>query len=75
MCYLISYANCPIIWAIRLQTEIALSMTEAKYIAPSQAMRDFLPSVNFMKKNEFLLKLQGDTITVLFSLFKNQESL
>ena len=31
--YVITYAKRPIIWAIRLQTEIALSTMEAAYIA------------------------------------------
>ena len=47
--YLITYANFPIIWAIRLQTEIALSTKEAEYIAHFQAMRGVLPFVSIMK--------------------------
>jgi hypothetical protein len=41
--YVIRYANCPLQWASRLQTEIALSSTEAEYIALSTAVRDVLP--------------------------------
>ena len=37
--YVIAYANCKIIWAIRIQTEIALSTTEVEYIANYQATR------------------------------------
>ena len=37
--YVIMYANCPIFWASKLQTEIALSTAEAEYIALSQALR------------------------------------
>ena len=33
--YVILYANCPIIWSSKLQTEIALSTTESEYIALS----------------------------------------
>jgi hypothetical protein len=32
-----------VIWVSKLQTEIALSTTEAEYIALSQSMRDLLP--------------------------------
>ena len=32
--FVISYDGCPIYWASKLQTEIALSTTEAEYIAP-----------------------------------------
>ncbi len=31
------------IWASKMQTEIALSSTEAEYIALSQSMREVLP--------------------------------
>jgi hypothetical protein len=43
MGYLISYAGCPMHWASKMQTEIALSSTEAEYIALSQAMREVIP--------------------------------
>ena len=41
--YIIKYANCPIIWASKLQTQIALSTTEAEYIALSTALREVIP--------------------------------
>ena len=40
--YLITYAGCLILWASRLQTEIALSTTEAEYIALSTALREVI---------------------------------
>jgi len=41
--YIITYCGCPIHWASKLQSEIALSTTEAEYIALSMASRDLLP--------------------------------
>ncbi len=41
--YVVLYAGCPIIWVAKLQTEVVLSTTKAKYIALSQAMRDLIP--------------------------------
>ncbi len=38
-----TYAGCPMHWASRMQTKIALSSTEAEYIALSQAMREVIP--------------------------------
>ena len=35
--YVITYANCPIIWASKMQTTYSLSTTEAKYHALSTA--------------------------------------
>jgi hypothetical protein len=32
-------------WASKMQTEIALSSTEAEYIALSQAMREVIPII------------------------------
>ena len=70
MSYIITYANCPIIWVMRLQIEIVLSTTEVEYIDLYQAIRDVLTFVSLMKEIEFILKLQGDTPTVLWSIFE-----
>ncbi len=48
--YVIMYAGCPITWCSKLQTEIALSTTEAEYIALSQAMREVIPFLNLMQE-------------------------
>jgi len=42
--YIIMNENCPILWVSHLQTEIALSTTEAEYIALSQSLRDVCSS-------------------------------
>ncbi len=41
--YVLLLSGCPLYWSSKLQMEIALSMTEAEYIALSQAMRALLP--------------------------------
>mgnify|MGYP005702975783 FL=1 len=48
--YLIKYANCPIVFCSKLQTEIALSTTESKYIALSQSLRDAIPLIELLKE-------------------------
>ena len=40
--YVVKYAGCPIVWASKLQTLIALSTTEAEYLALSTAMREVI---------------------------------
>ena len=41
--YIFTLGSSPILWASKLQTEIALSIMEAEYIALSAAMREFIP--------------------------------
>jgi hypothetical protein len=41
--YVITYCGCPIHWASKLQSEIALSTTESEYIALSMASRELIP--------------------------------
>jgi hypothetical protein len=44
------FAGCPILWSSKLQSEIALSTTEAEYIALSQAMRDLILMQTIMRE-------------------------
>jgi hypothetical protein len=41
--YVITYAGCPILWGSKLQSIIALSTTEAEFVALSQTLRIALP--------------------------------
>jgi hypothetical protein len=48
--FVISYANCPIHWASCLQTELALIIAEAEYIAMSCALCKVIPLMTLMKE-------------------------
>ncbi len=48
--YVILFAGYPILWSSKLQTEIALSVTEAEYIALSSAAREILPLILLAKE-------------------------
>jgi histone deacetylase 1/2 len=48
--YVIMFEGCPLVWASKLQTEIALSSTEAEYIALSTATREIIPLLDFLKE-------------------------
>ena len=48
--YLITFAACPLLWASKLQTEIALSTTEAEYISLSTALREVIPLMNLLSE-------------------------
>jgi hypothetical protein len=59
--YFITYAACPLIWASKMQTEMALSTTEAEYISLSTALREVIPIID-------LLTELNENMTVLFVL-------
>ncbi len=40
--YVLWYAGCPLLWASKMQTTIALSTTEAEYMALSAALREVI---------------------------------
>ena len=44
--YIIKYAGCPIVWCSKLQSTIALSTTEAEYMALSMACREVIYLIN-----------------------------
>ena len=48
--WIIFYAGCPIIWASKLQSQVALSTTEAEYIAMSMALCDIIPIMELLRE-------------------------
>jgi hypothetical protein len=60
--FVICYANCPLIWCSKLQTEIALLTAEAEYIAMSHALRETIPIQNIIKEISCIFQLP-DPIT------------
>jgi hypothetical protein len=48
--FVIKYAGCPIVWASKMQTEVALSTTEAEYIALSTALRECIPLMRLLEE-------------------------
>jgi len=61
--YIITFAACPVLWCSKLQTEVALSTTEAEYIALSQSARDLIPMRHLLQELSTATKLiVGSTI-------------
>lgn len=57
--YVIKYAGCPILWSSKLQSTIALSTTEAEYMAVSSAMHEMIYLLNLideLRSSGFLKK-------------------
>eukprot|EP00957_Ditylum_brightwellii_P143807 10958083-Ditylum_brightwellii.AAC.1 len=48
--YVITYTNCLIIWASKMQTIVSLSSTESEYVALSTALRNAIVVINFLKE-------------------------
>ncbi|KAI2497267.1 hypothetical protein MHU86_17231 [Fragilaria crotonensis] len=48
--FVIKYAGCPIVWQSKLQTETALSTTEAEYIALSSSLREVISLMELLKE-------------------------
>ncbi len=44
--YVITLANCPILWSSKLKTEIALSIMEVEYVALSTSCKDLFPIID-----------------------------
>ena len=59
--YLITYANCPIMWGSKMQSLVALSTTEAKLIALSTVLQEVIHLQNL------LLELHGCNFPILFT--------
>ena len=59
--YIIKFANCPIVWVIKMLTEIALSTTETGYISLIQSMRDLIPLINIMLEVSSVFGMKFDS--------------
>jgi hypothetical protein len=74
MGYVICYAGCPMFWASKMQTEIALSSTEAEYIALSQSMREVLPLMWLLEEAQQRgMKINAKPCKVHCKVFEDNE--
>eukprot|EP00804_Cyclotella_cryptica_P001253 CCRYP_012751-RB/>CCRYP_012751-RB protein AED:0.37 eAED:0.44 QI:0/-1/0/1/-1/0/1/0/122 len=48
--WIVFYAGCPVIFASRIQSQVALSTTEAEYIYLSMSPRDAIPIMMLLKE-------------------------
>jgi len=47
--YIKKYAGCPLTWASKMQTEAALSLTGAEFIALSEGMQTIIPMMSLIE--------------------------
>ena len=57
--YVLLYGGCPMVWASKLQREVALSTTEAEYNALSESLREVINLMQLL--DETKVKLKWDT--------------
>ena len=69
----IKYAGCPINWFSRLQTEIALSTTEAEYMALSLAAREVLPLRELVVELKDILQIPQAKLKIRCTLFEDNK--
>jgi hypothetical protein len=72
--YIITIGGTPVIWASKLQTEIALSTCEAEYIALSTAMRALLPLRALFTSLAGSLDLSRDEITKVCAVWEDNRA-
>jgi hypothetical protein len=71
--YVMTIANCPLMWVSKLQTEISLSTQNSEYVALSTLYRDLLPIKNLVHELMGILDVtkQGLTYTEKSACFED----
>lgn len=72
--YVICYANCPVHWSSKMQTEIALSTAEAEYIALSQAMREVIPFIRLIVEINVVFETNTDKPIMYCKVHEDNEA-
>lgn len=72
--FVIKFTGCPVYWLSKLQTEIALSTTEAEYIALSQTMRDVIPLMTLLAELSVLIELHIPKPEIHCKVFEDNQS-
>ena len=72
--FIIYYGGCPIQWVSKLQTEIALSTTEAEYIALAHSMRSVIPLMNLLEEFGKIVKITQVPPEIKCKIFEDNTS-
>ena len=70
----ILYAGAPLLWVSKLQTEIALSTTEAEYIALSHSMRDLIPTKHLLHELAVFFNIPAPDMVTSCTVFEDNAS-
>jgi hypothetical protein len=72
--FVIKYADCPIYWKSKLQTEIALSTTEAEYVALSTTLREVIPLLTIMEEINEVFPLMMNPPFIYCKVWEDNQS-
>jgi hypothetical protein len=72
--FVIKYADCLIYWKSKLQTEIALSTTEAEYIALSTALMEVIPLLTVMEEINEVFPLMMNPLNFYCKVWEDNQS-
>ena len=72
--YIVFYAGCPMLWASRMQTEIALSTAESEYIACSTALRDVISLMHLLKEIDTIFPVRQKKPEIHCNVYEDNES-
>jgi len=73
--YVIFLFSCLLFWYSKLQTEIALSTTEAEYITLSQSLQNIIPLLNLINELAPTLDLPSFTLLIKYIVFEDNQSI
>ena len=66
--------GCSFYWQSKLQTEIALSTTEAEHVALSQSLRNVMPLTNISNESHQALNYQPESPIIKCTIFEDNQS-
>jgi len=73
-CFVIKYADCPIYWSSKLQTEIAVSTAEAKYITLSSSLHEVILLMTVMDELNEVFPLLMETPQFYCKVWEDNQS-
>ena len=72
--YLVMLNETPIVWASRVQTEIALSTAEAEYAALSSGMRALVPTRHLLFEVAERMRIDASRISLISKAYEDNEA-
>ena len=72
--YIMTLGGAPVIWASKMQTEIAMSTMEAEYIAVSTAMKELIPLREVLADILKIFQLQRDPISSISTVWEDNQA-